>query len=126
MPKYAHVLSSGLFALPSNAHSVDWAVINNAPSEMSFRATMFRAAIAAAKVAVAPGALTLDLKPGHTTHNANSVGAGKPFEHGFYYELVVETDDWRLLPSVHVWEDAGGTVIAGTLISPGTFVDLSP
>jgi hypothetical protein len=28
-------------------------------------------------------------------------------------------------PSVHVWQDDGNTVIAGTLISPGTFVEIS-
>ncbi len=43
---------------------------------------------------------------------------------GFYYEPVFETNDLRLLPSVHVWQDQGNTVIAGTLISPGTFVQV--
>jgi hypothetical protein len=37
---------------------------------------------------------------------------------------VVETDDLRVLPSVTIWQDAGNTVIPGTLISPGTFVQV--
>lgn len=43
---------------------------------------------------------------------------------GFYYELVVETNSRAILPSVHVWQDHGNTVIPGTLIPPGSFVEL--
>jgi hypothetical protein len=124
MPPFTHVLSSGLFSLPSNAMSVDWAVINDSPKTLKFKATVFRVPAGTAKVAVAPGAITHELKPAHAFHNANDVGSGEPFEPGFYYELVVETNDLRLLPSVHVWQDKGNAVIPGTLISPGTFVDV--
>ena len=43
---------------------------------------------------------------------------------GRYYELVVEMDDARLLPTVQVWDTEGATVIPGTLIPPGAFVEL--
>ncbi|MEZ4861709.1 MAG: hypothetical protein R3C14_10390 [Caldilineaceae bacterium] len=41
---------------------------------------------------------------------------------GFYYEVVVETNTRRVMPTVMVWEDHGGTVIPGTTILPGNFV----
>lgn len=118
---YRYMLTSGLFGLPANAQSVDWMVLNDSPFALTFRVTVFKVGVGA-KSAVAPGALTLSLAPNEATHNANGVGTGKPFVPGFYYEVVVETDDLRLLPSVHVWQDQGNTVIPGTLISPGTFV----
>lgn len=118
---YRYVLSSGLFGLPANAKSVDWMIINNASTAQTFRVTVFKAGIGP-KSAVAPGTLTITLPANETTHNANSVGLGKPFVPGFYYEVVVETDDPAVLPSVHVWQDLVNTVIPGTLISPGTFV----
>jgi len=120
---YRHVLTSGLFGLPANAKSVDWMVLSHATHPETFRVTVYRAGVGP-KTPVAPGALTLNLAPDESTHNANSVGPGKPFLPGFYYEVVVETDSRAILPSVHVWQDHGNTVISGTLISPGTFVEL--
>jgi hypothetical protein len=120
---YRHVLTSGLFGLPAQARSVDWMVINDSPIAQTFRVTVFKAGVGP-KTPVAPGTLTLTLAPNTVTHNANSVGAGGPFLPGFYYEVVVETDDRGVLPSVHVWQDQGNTVIPGTLISPGTFVEI--
>jgi len=125
MANYTHVLSSGLFSLPANAKSLDWAVINDAPSTQSIRVTVFRLPPRAAKTAVVPGSVTFDLKPAHSFHNANEVGVGKTFQLGVDYELVVETNDLRVLPSVRAWADSVNTAIAGTLISPGTFVDLT-
>ena len=121
--RYRHVLTSGLFGFPANAQSVDWMILNDSPHPQTFRVTVYRAGVGP-KSPVAPGALTLTLSPNEVTHNANSVGAGQPFVPGFYYEVVVETDDRRLLPSVHVWQDHVNTVIPGTLISPGTFVEV--
>lgn len=121
--RYRHILTSGLFGLPANAQSVDWMVLNDSPHPQTFRVTVYRAGVGP-KSSVAPGALTITLAPNEVTHNANSVGAGKPFLPGFYYEVVLETDDLRLLPSAHVWQDHGNTVIPGTLISPGTFVEV--
>ena len=120
---YRYVLSSGLFGLPAGAESVDWMVVNDSPYPQTFRVTVYKAGVGP-KAPVAPGAIVVTLAASQVTHNANSVGGGQPFVSGFYYEPVFETNDLRLLPSVHVWQDQGNTVIAGTLISPGTFVQV--
>ncbi|MGE5049854.1 MAG: hypothetical protein ACM3PC_14845 [Deltaproteobacteria bacterium] len=116
-------VSSGLFSLPANAKSVDWMVINDAQAAQTFTVTVYKCG-AGPKTVVAPGPLSQTLKPGVASHNANSVGPGKPFEPGFYYEVVVDRDDHRLLPSVAVWSDFGNSEIPGTLISPAAFVGI--
>jgi hypothetical protein len=123
-PAYKHALSSGLFSLPSGAHSVDWALVNDSAVSQNVRVTVFRHGIGVPRVAVAPGPIALTLASTETTHNANSVGGGQPFVPGFYYEVIVETDSLRVLPVVHVWEDAGNTVIPGTAIPAGSWVTL--
>ena len=121
-PSFANKMSSGLFSLPANAKSVDWAVMNGGVIAQQFRVTVFKCGIGAAKVPVSPGPLTETINPGFTFHNANSVGAGKPFVPGFYYEVVIENNDTRLHPMVEIWQDSGGTVIPGTLIPSGVWV----
>lgn len=49
----------------------------------------------------------------------------EPFRPGFHYEIIIETNTRRLLPSVQVWSNHGNTAIAGTLIGLGAFVDLA-
>ena len=116
-------LSSGLFGLPATAASVDWMIVNDAATSETFTVTVYKAGVGA-KTVVAPGSLTFTLAPGEVAHNANSVGHDAPFVRGFYYEVVVETSSPDLLPSVHVWQDHGNTVIPGTLIPPGSWVRL--
>lgn len=123
---FKFVFSSGLFSLPGNVVSVDWAVINNSPGPEEIRVTVYQGSIGAAKTAVAPGAIALTLQPGYVTHNANSVGTNGPFKHGFYYEVVLETNDRRVLPMVNMWSDNGNTLIPGTLITAGQFCLLQP
>ena len=36
----------------------------------------------------------------------------------------METADKRVLPSVQIWQDSANTVIPGTLIPAGAFVDI--
>jgi len=115
-------LSSGLFSLPANAVSVDWAVVNDSPSPQTVRVTVYKIGIGVGpKSPVAPGSLTVTVSPNEATHNANSVGATKPFVPGFYYEVVVEASDPNVLPTVHIWQDLGNTVIPGTRIGPTDF-----
>jgi len=121
---FKYTLSSGLFGLPGNAASVDWAVVNNSPSAQDIRVTVYKGAIGVAKTPVAPGAITVTVQPSFVTHNANSVGPNGPFVHGFYYEVVLETNDRRVLPMVNVWSDHGNTVIPGTLITARDFLHL--
>jgi len=119
---YKYVLSSGPFSLPAGAQSVDWVVVNDSAVSQTIRVTVYKCNLGGAKTAVAPGAIEMTLAPGFTTHNANSVDT--VFSMGFIYEVVVETSDKRILPCVDVWQDHGGTVIAGTLIPAGEFVDI--
>ncbi len=117
-------LSSGPFALPPNAASVDWMIVNDSTSSQSVTVTVFRLPIGSAKTAVAPGALTVTIAPNAATHNANSVGTSAPFQVGQYYEVVVEGNSRNLLPSVNVWSTNGATTIPGTLIPSGSWVRL--
>lgn len=121
-PKGPLRLSSGLFGLPGNAQSVDWMVVNNSAAPQTITVTVYRHGIGIPRAAVAPGPLTLTLAPTETTHNANSVGPGAPFEVGFYYEVEVVTPDRNVLPSVHVWPSHFNDPIPGTLIPPGSWV----
>ena len=119
---FRYKLSSGLFLLPQNAASVDWAVVNDSKQPQTFRVTVYKCGVGMVKAETPPGPLTQTIDPNFVTHNANSVGPGDPFQIGFYYEVVVECNNRSLLPSVYVWQDHGATVIPGTTIVPGDFV----
>jgi hypothetical protein len=109
--------------LPGNAVTVDWAVLNNSLTAQQIQVTVYQCNVGATKTMVG-AAVTVTLQPRATTHNGNSVGPSGPFKHGFYYEVVVESDDRFALPMVGVWSDLGGTQIPGTLITAGQFVSL--
>lgn len=121
-PSFRYKLSSGLFLLPQNAASVDWALVNDSKQPQAFRVTVYQGGIGTPKTAPPPGPLSQTIAPDCVFHNANSVGPGKPFQMGFYYEVVLESNDRALLPTVTVWQDHGATVIPGTTIVPGDFV----
>jgi hypothetical protein len=117
-------LSSGLFSLPPNAASVDWMVVNNDSRPQNITVTVYRHGIGTPRVVVAPGPLQFKLDTTEATHNANSVGWGQPFEIGYYYEVIVETDSLNVLPSVQAWPSMLNEVIPGTLIPAGSWVRL--
>jgi hypothetical protein len=121
-PSGPFLLSSGLFGLSSDAQSVDWMAVNNSSAPQTITVTVYRHGIGIPRAVVAPGPLTLTLAPTETTHNANSVGPGLPFEIGYYYEVQVETPDRNVLPSVHVWPSHFNNPTPGTLIPPGSWV----
>jgi hypothetical protein len=124
-PRFRHGFSSGVFGLPSNARVVDWVVLNNSTTDQTLRVTLYRTDFNARKAPVdPPGPMTITLEPGVTSGRAYSVGVSGELHVGRYYELVIEIDDPRLLPSVQVWDTEGATVIPGTLIPPGAFVEL--
>jgi hypothetical protein len=119
---YEYHLSSGLFGLPAAAKSVDWIVMNDTLNQQSVRVTVFKAPVGQPKSQLAPGPIELTLAPSTSAHNANAVGA--VFPAGMPIEVLVETNDRRVLPTVEVWQDAGGTVIAGTRIGPREFMEI--
>lgn len=121
---FQFTLSSGLFSLPGNAASVDWAVVNNSPGAQQIRVTVYQCGSGVAKTPIAPGPVTVTVQPNFVTHNANHVSANGPFKHGFYYEVVLETNDRRVLPMVNVWSDNGGTLIPGTAVTARDFLHL--
>ena len=87
-------------------------MLNNSTTDQTLRVTLYQADFNARKVPVdPPGPLTLTLEPGITSGRAYSVGVSAELKVGRYYELVVEMDDPRLLPSVQVWDTEGATVI---------------
>lgn len=120
--KFGMRLSSGLFSLPSNAASVDWTLVNTGEKTETARVTVFRHGGGQPTVDVLPGPLTVHVPAGQSTHNANPVESGGPFDPAFQYEVVVETDTRSLQPTAEVWSDHGGTVIPGTVIPPERFV----
>jgi hypothetical protein len=120
--QYKFALSSGLFLMPPKTASVDWAVVNNDLTMQKFTVTVYRHGVGVPRVAVVPGPLQFALNPTEATHNANSAGPGQPFEPGFYYEVILETDSPYVLPSVTAWPGHFGEAIPGTLIPPGSWV----
>lgn len=122
-----YVLSSGPFGLPGNARSVDWQVVNNSPDSQIVSVTVYQLrGPTMNKTPVAPGRLTFVVHPQRSRHNANSVGTGRPFQVGGIYEVVVELNDKRVLPSVDVWSTTTAVIIPGTHLSPQDFSDISP
>jgi hypothetical protein len=118
-PAFKFTLSSGLFSLPANAQAVDWVLLNDSSSSQDFRVTVYQANGIVLKTAVVPGAVTGSINPNEAFHNANNVPF--PFVPGYYYEVVVEINDLNVLPTTHVWQDSGNTVIPGTRIGPTEF-----
>ena len=121
---YEVTRSSGLFSIPAEAVSIDWAVINDSERTQRFRVTVYEVPAGEPKRVASPGPIADEIEPGRAFHNANSVRAEGPFRRGFYYEIVVETDSPAVLPSVMAWSDRGNTLVPGTFISPGDFVTI--
>jgi hypothetical protein len=124
--QYEFVLSSGLFTLPGEARSVDWAVLNNSPDSQRVRVTVYRVEMGSPKSIVWPGVLAVVVAPASTFHNSNSVGTAATMPRGSSYEVVVELNDRRVLPVVTIWSDRENTLVPGTRIGPRDFVDLRP
>ena len=120
---YSYTLSSGLFQLPQNAASVDWSVVNDATGAQTFVVTVYKAVLGGAKQLLMYAGGTETLNAGVSAHNANPVGAGKTFELGSNYEVVLQANDKAVLPTVAVW-DSGAKPIPGTRIGPGEFVPI--
>ena len=119
---YSHAFSSGAFALPPGSKSVDWMVVNDSPTPQQIRVTVYMVLIGRPKTVLTPGPITTTVQPNTASHNANSVGS--VFNIGGTYEVVVEANDDRVLPSVDVWSTNGAVIIPGTHLSPRDFTDV--
>lgn len=115
--------SSGAFGLPVGAVAVDWQVINNSDEKQVVMVTVYELPVGHEKIVLAPGPLTFTLPPGHSTHNANSVGWGEVFEPGAAFEVVVKSHP-DVVPSVSIWRSNGNQPIPGTQIPPGAWAQL--
>ena len=116
------VLSSGPFALPDGTQSVDWKVINRSDRDADIEVTVYQLRVGETGQVVPPGTLRKTLPPGYETHNANSVGHGKPFSAGSDFEVVVRRSRAGALPSISFWSNHGNSEIPGTRIGPRDFV----
>ncbi|MHB0970306.1 MAG: hypothetical protein ACYC7A_11105 [Thermoanaerobaculia bacterium] len=120
---YRITRSTGPFMIPADAQSVDWTVLNASSTTQEFRVSVYRLPIGAPKVLLGPGALTLTLEPGETTHNANRVGT--IFLLGFPHEVVIESDSRDVLPMAISWSSHSGIgAIPSTLIPAADWVEL--
>ena len=115
-------MSSGAFALPEGTQSVDWKVVNRSDYGVDVEVVVHRLRLDREAEVVAPGPLRKTLRPGAMTHNANSVGVGKPFPPGSDFEIVVRHSAPGVLPTISFWSDHGNSEIPGTRIGPRDFV----
>lgn len=118
--KYKYKYTTGPFLLPANSGSLDWTLLNNDTTAQSARVTVFQCPVGAVKSAMPPGALTVTIDPGKSTHNANE------YTEGFAYEVQVECDSQLIFPYVSVWPGHFGVVIPGTGINSGSWLRLMP
>lgn len=113
--------SSGVFSAPREATMIDWAVINGGGGAHWIQVTVYKCPVGAAKVPIAgPTLVYLDAK--FTAHQTAAVQPANPDRGSVYYEVVIEDEDLNMHPSVQLFRKYPTDVIAGTLITPGDFV----
>jgi len=123
LDSFDETLTSGLFLIAPNAHSVDWAILNNSSDTQTFRVTVYQYPSGLPRIMVDQSQGTVG--PGEVFHNANAVGT--VFTAGFYTEVVVEVNSPNVQPIVEQWSQAAAVdFIPGTLIASGDFVGIKP
>jgi hypothetical protein len=125
MTTFQYTLTTGVFGIPGGAQVIDWMLLNDSDVDQAYRVTVYSCPVGVPKQVVPPGPLEDTLSPGTYTHNGGDIGTGTPFRPAIPVEVVVEVNDYRMLPTVEIWSDQGATIIAGTRIGPGQFVRLS-
>jgi hypothetical protein len=125
MTTFEYTLTTGVFGTPGGAQVIDWMLLNDSDVDQAYRVTAYNCEVGVPKQAAPPGPLEGTLSPSVATHNGNEIGVNAPFRRGIPVEVVVEVNDYRMLPTVEIWSDLGATIIAGTRIGPGQFVRLS-
>ncbi len=112
---YRFTYTTGPFCLPLKTHSIDWGLLNNATTVQKARITVFKCNLGAAKTAEPPGPLEVTLKPGETTHNANTATGG------FFYEIQVECNSQLLFPYASAWPGSIGDPMPGSVVKSAEF-----
>lgn len=114
---FKYAFSSGVFSIHTEAHSVDWNLVNTGKTPQRYRVTVYEVAGKDRKIIV-PGPLSGNLSPAGKTHNANNIGNGKPFENDRRYEIVVESDSAAIKPQVEMWRAAGSNSVINETVIP--------
>jgi hypothetical protein len=113
---YKYTYTTGPFCLPQKTHSLDWGLLNNAPSTQKARVTVFKCHLGAIKTIEPPGPLEISLDPGETSHNANKATGG------FFYEIQVECNSKLIFPYAAAWPGSIGDPIAGSVVKSAEFI----
>ncbi|HET6877286.1 MAG TPA: hypothetical protein VFH38_07140 [Jatrophihabitans sp.] len=95
--RYRYIYTTGPFALPETARSIDWVVLNDDSTQQTVRVTVFKCPVGGPKTAEPPGPLDIAIAPGATTHNANNAVGG------FIYEIRIEANSPLILPYATAW-----------------------
>jgi len=117
---YKYRYTTGLFLLPHNAGSLDWAIVNDDVTAQAVRVTVYSCPVGAPKHALPPGPLVVTVPSDQATHNANT------YPNSGYFEVVVECNSQLVFPYVSIWPANFGEVIPGCGINAGTFVRTMP
>jgi hypothetical protein len=117
---YRFTYTTGPFALPANAQTIDWVLLNNDTTTQTVRVTVFGCPIGAVKTVEPPGALDIAIGPGETTHNANAASGG------FIYEIQVETNSRRVFPYANAWPGLGSDPLPGSVVKAAEFLRRLP
>jgi hypothetical protein len=114
--KYKYKYTSGLFTLPQNTHSLDWAILNNDPKPQKVRVTVFKCDVTDVKSIERPGPLEFSVDPGFSIHNANKADAG------LMYEIQIECNSQLIFPHACAWPGGIADPIPGTVIKSAEFI----
>jgi len=113
---YQFKYTTGPFSLPLDAHSIDWAALNNDCAQQTIRVTVFKCVTGHVKAAEPPGPLEITLDPGESTHNANAASGG------FLYEIQVECNSQLVFPYASAWSGAIADPIPGSVVKSAEFL----
>jgi hypothetical protein len=117
---FTYTYTTGPFTLPSNTHSIDWAVLNNDPAIQTVQVTVFKCNLGARKTVEPPGPLQVTLDPGECTHNANNALGS------FVYEIQVKCNSQRIFPYASAWPGSIGDPLPGSVVKSAEFIRKLP
>jgi hypothetical protein len=117
---YRFIYTTGPFALPGLAQSIDWVLLNNDVTPQDVRVTVFSCPIGTTKQVEPPGPLELTVGPGETTHNANAAIGG------FVYEIQVDCNSRLVFPYATAWPGQASDPLPGSVVMSAEFIRRLP